>query len=110
MNLLEVEDVILKKDGQKSDDAPVPTHIWENHFRDTLPREWSNPGDSTKKHRVYPLHALWRERLELYREWGIRWWRRNVHRTFWQWVKAKVPAALMQQVSRAHTYVRFVGG
>ena len=106
---VQVEGVILKKDGQKSDDAPIPTQIWENHFRDTLPPEWPNPIDPSNPGRVYPLHPMWREWLESYREWGIRLWRRNVHRTFWTWLKAKFFPKLCAQLSRTITYVTLVG-
>ena len=79
LDLTQVEDIILKKDGQKADDAPVPTQIWENHFRDTLPLTWSNAGDSLMpSNRVYPLHPMWRSRLDNYRVLGICFWRRRV--------------------------------
>ena len=106
---VQVEGVILKKDGQKSDDAPIPTQIWENHFRDTLPPEWPNPTDPSNPGRVYPLHPMWREWLESYQEWGIRFWRCNMHRTFWTWLKAKFFPKLCAQLSRTITYVTLVG-
>jgi hypothetical protein len=80
VNLEELEQVILKQEGQKADNAAVPTHIWENHFRDTLPEDFP------------PLHQDWRARLENYRTVGVRYWRICRLRSFWWYVGETLPA------------------
>ena len=108
---MQVEDTILKKDGQKADDAPVPTQIWENYFRDTLPMVWPNSRDcSLPGDRVYPLHPLWRSRLDSYRVLGICFWRQRVYRSFWGWVKQKLPRRVLEVIRHPHTYIRWKDG
>lgn len=97
-----LDQLIEKQDGQKSDDAEVPTYLWENYFRDALPLEWEGSLPT-----VYPLHPDWRLRLEAYRTLGVCVWRRNVHRSFWRWFKQRLPENI---VSSNIPYVRWRGG
>jgi hypothetical protein len=87
----------LEKEGQKGDDAAVPVHIWENHFRETLPLPPHFP----------PLCDDWREKLGAYRSLGLRWWRRQVTQSFWRYVRDRVPNIL---AGRRPGYVRFQPG
>jgi hypothetical protein len=85
----------LEKEGQKVDDAAVPVHIWENHFRETLPPHFP------------PLCDDWREKLGAYRSLGLRWWRRQVTQSFWRYVRDRVPNI---SAGRRPGYVRFQPG
>eukprot|EP00956_Cyclotella_meneghiniana_P029337 scaffold70717_cov42-Cyclotella_meneghiniana.AAC.5 len=71
---------VLKQDGQKADDAKVPTHIWEDFFCDTRP------------HNLPPLPHNWRTHLEPFRKLGLIYWRRFRLRSFWWWVAEKIHA------------------
>eukprot|EP00956_Cyclotella_meneghiniana_P025058 scaffold51449_cov35-Cyclotella_meneghiniana.AAC.5 len=71
---------VLKQDGQKADDAKVPTHIWEDFFRDTRPDNFP------------PLPPNWRMHLEPFRKLGLIYWRKFRLRSFWWWIAEKIPA------------------
>jgi hypothetical protein len=55
--------LILKQDDQKADNVEIPTHLWDLVFQETLPKDFP------------PLYHKWRERLDYYREIGLRYWR-----------------------------------
>ena len=114
MNLDEVDATVRKQDGQKADDAKVPTYIWENHFRDTIPAQWDSQYMSSFPNwngvcpQIYPLHSAWRSRLESYRALGLFWWKRNVRRSYWRWIKQKLPPSLVKRTT-TNNYVRWTG-
>lgn len=103
INLAAIDAKVQKQDGQKADDAEVPTFIWENQFRDSIPAHWDGAHPT-----VFPLHPDWRSRLDSYRTLGICYWRRNVCKSYWKWVKQKLPSRLLQR-ALPHSYVRWTG-
>ena len=111
MDLPALDEHILKQDGQKSDDAPVPRHVWENHFKDTLPEAYfpTMPQYPGVVFPVRPLHPCWRERLESYRQIGIRYWRRQVLLSFWVYLKSRLRPHMKLAVEGSSTYVWWTG-
>jgi hypothetical protein len=79
--------LICKQDEQKADNAEVPTHLWDLVFQHTLPKDFP------------PLHPKWRERLDTYRELGVRYWKRCLMRTFWWHVGEQVPNKIQSETA-----------
>ncbi|KAL7468881.1 hypothetical protein ACHAXS_009127 [Conticribra weissflogii] len=75
-----VEDKVVKKDGQKADDAEVPVHLWDSMWVHTIPTDFvkqPTPGSE------------WRNLLRLLRGGAIRWWRRKIQRSLWADVNSR---------------------
>lgn len=78
----ELEETILKQDGQKRDDAPVHTHLWDMYLRNTA------LGSS-----YFP--ANWRRGVECFRTLALWRWKRNVRLSFTKYMNARLPSALL---------------
>jgi hypothetical protein len=78
----ELEDTILKQDGQKRDDAPVHTHLWDMYLRNTAVAS-----------SYFPTH--WRRGVECFRVFALWRWKQNVRRSFIEYRNARLPAALL---------------
>lgn len=75
LDLDEVDEAIVKADGQKSDDAEIPVHLWDGFVKRAL------------LELKITLPFLWRRGLWLFRLGFIRFWRRAVLFSFWSYVK-----------------------
>ena len=69
-----------KQDEQKADSAAVPEHLWSNSLKETFE---SKVGRS--------LPEGWQESMNGFRRFGIRWWRRQLLRTYLKWRRSHHP-------------------
>ena len=79
----------VKQEGQKADDAKVPTHLWSFFFRESFLLHFGTDSgtslDWKRDHpNVYRRHDWrrrtvvpkgWEKALDRFRRLGIRWWR-----------------------------------
>ena len=93
------DDVVLKQDGQKHDDAPVPLRIWDGMFLETIP-----PGMPT----LFPtnLHPNWRAALNRWRGALIGKWQKYMLRSFFVDVRSRAPAPIRASLPRPETLVQ----
>lgn len=89
----------IKQDGQKADNAEVPKHLWSFFFEQSFMHNFGS--SSTVKvswvqrhsnvyrrhdwHRCESMPEDWEKAMDSFRRLGIRWWRRNLMRTFRRW-------------------------
>ena len=73
---------VIKGDKQKADDSAVPAHIWEFFLEKSFLKKFPHREEMPSK---------WRRALNGFRRLGIRWWRRNLIRTFLHWRRKKLP-------------------
>lgn len=74
----EVDEAVIKADGQKADDAEIPIHLWDGFVKRAF----------LDDHLVLP--PRWRRGLRLFCFGFIRWWRRAVMVSFWAHVRSRV--------------------
>ncbi|KAL7537841.1 hypothetical protein ACHAXR_008130, partial [Thalassiosira sp. AJA248-18] len=108
---------VLKQDGQKADDAAVPTHIWSFFFRESFMARFGQaqgrvvtwkPGnvDPFKRHdwqRHTTMPVGWESAMDGFRRLGVRWWRRRLMTAFWIWRRDNITLV------KADTQVRHTG-
>ena len=63
-----------ERKATKSDTAPIPTYLWEEHLIEDAPTPW------TDKQKEGLARAM-----NLARDVGLRWWKRAVYRGFMRW-------------------------
>lgn len=87
---------VVKADHQKADDAGTPTHLWSHFFRRSflariqkgagMELRWEVGGpDVYRRHPLRRRDSMpegWEPALDGFRRLGLRWWRRNLLRTF----------------------------
>eukprot|EP00986_Skeletonema_menzelii_P007431 scaffold2926_cov176-Skeletonema_menzelii.AAC.1 len=80
----------IKQDGQKADDAEVPTHLWDGMWMRSRNEQgfgsmesWMGKPLDTNEGEDQPR---WRQALEVMRDkWLLQRWRRNVTKSFCDW-------------------------
>ena len=102
----------IKQDGQKADDAEVPTHLWDGMWMRSRKEQgfgsmesWmGKPLDINKGED----HPRWRQALEVMRDkWLLQRWRRNVTKSFCDWFADSV---MMGRRSHERPVVRWSEG
>ena len=102
----------VKQEGQKADNAKVPTHLWSfflcesfllyfDTYRGTK-IEWKRDHPN-----IYRRHS-WRKRVGVPKGWeraldgfrrlGIRWWRRRLLRTYVKWKRSPITTAASREI------------
>lgn len=76
---------VLKKDDQKSDNAEVPVHLWDEFLWETWPSHFR------------PLKADWRKCLKAYRTLGLSFWKQCRMRSFWWFVSDLIPEKVWKE-------------
>lgn len=89
---------VIKGDQQKADDSAVPTHIWDHFLEKSFLQNFTD-------REVMP--SKWKRALNGFRRLGIRWWRRNLIRTFLHWRRKKLPVK-REPKSTAYMKVSYV--
>ncbi len=82
------------KTATKSDKAPVPTYLWEEHLVADGPTPWS-----PEQQKGLP------RAMDLARKFGLRWWKKSLYRGFMRWAGSKHS----KQVRRASAWIRRKG-
>ena len=91
--------VVVKDDFQKADNAAAPTQLWSFFFKESFlnrfqkgrarPGPWQvNNVDPCRRHawdRREGMPPGWEKAMNGFRRLGLRWWRRNLLRTFRAW-------------------------
>ena len=72
-----------KQDEQKADSAAVPEHLWSNSLKESFESKVGRP-----------LPDGWQESMNGFRRFGIRWWRRQLLRTYLKWRRSHHPLPL----------------
>jgi hypothetical protein len=69
---------LRERKATKSDDAPVPMSMWEEHLVEDGERVWN------QKERKNLTKAC-----DLLRRRMLKWWKKRVHSSFWTWLNKK---------------------
>lgn len=85
---LKITQAVVKQDGQKADDAGVPTQLWAKFLYCSFLSKFT---------RWTEMPSRWEQSLEGFRRFGIRFWRRRLVRLYAIWRRALIPLA-----SRSH--------
>jgi hypothetical protein len=90
---------LRERKATKSDDAPVPMSMWEEHLVEDGERVW------TQKERKKLTKAC-----DLLRRRMLKWWKKRVHSSFWTWLNKKYKAEFERINGQSKGGVRFENG
>ena len=71
-------DEVVKQDGQKRDDAPVPLRLWDGMFIESMPEAMPS------------ITPDWRKALNFWRNAAVSYWKRYLLRTLWKDWKSRI--------------------
>ena len=111
---------LLSAAQQQDKDSPAPYHLWSFFFREGFLSRfdrvrgkeglWSRNNDNIYRRHPWNqrtgLPQGWEGAMDGFRRLAIRWWRRNLLRTYRGWIRRQFPGVAL--LPKAKKYVNLV--